>query len=644
MKSRLIYITVVALAISLGVALRWPAMYAGLYTDDYAHHIMLEGSGPGTRAPWNLYTLLSGDKTEIQALKDFGTLGWWCHPEARLAMFRPLSSLSIAFDHYILGYNTYSYHIHSIIWWVVMVLCLAVFLRSLLPMTIAAIAVLLFALEEGNGMLFLWTANRCALMSMAAALLCIWLYIKWRNPQTGTVRGADQPTAPSPNHFRYLISSLVCLFIALLAGEWTYPLFGYLIAFELFRTEEPLKRRMRALLPVLALGVVFAISTRLFGFGSQYSGIYISPIDDFSKFLYQGCLRLFVLIAELILGIPADWWHLGSPWRGFFLSLAIFSPPVWRMLPSWEFWHVTFGMIAAGIAAFLFIWTLKRADSPNKALIKWLTTGSLLALLPMVAPFIASRSVLPAYIGVSAVMSVMFGQSIKTLVRAIREKSPSATAVPGAIIIYILVCQIWLPASRTHREVFASAVTNTTVTRWVLEAEVDDKTIAGKDVIVIAGVEGASTMFAPFVRSFYGRPMPRSWRVLSGAPHAHDLTRIADNVLELQVLGGSMMDSDYERTCRADSAKFSVNETTRIKGLTVVVKAVREGKPIRVQYTFPKSVDDPSYVFLESKAKSLNRIKLPQIGERVRIRKAQMATNFSPRSHHAKRTIKSKDQ
>lgn len=610
MRSRLIYIVVVALAIATGVALRWPAMHAGLYTDDYSHHIMLEGKGPGARAPWNLYKLLSGDETEIQALKNFGTLGWWCHPRTRLAMFRPLSSLLIVFDHYILGTNTFAYHIHSLLWWVFMAGCLAVFLRSLLPLTVAAMAVVMFAVEEGNAMLFLWVANRCALVSLSCALLGLWLYIRWRNGKST----------------RDFWLSLICFTFALLGGEWTYPLFGYIFAFELFFKDEPPAKRFRASAPFLGLATAFAVTTRLLGFGSQYSAIYLSPTDDFPRFLYQGTFRFFALIADLGFGIPADWWHLGSPWRTSILSLGIISPPVWRIIPSWQLWHFLLGVTAAVFGVFLIRWLLRGCDPKKSVLIKWLLTGALIALLPMVLPFIASRSVVPACIGLSAVLAILLTEATRRLIDSVRRRNAAVAAVSTIVIVYVLAFQIGFPAWRTYNEVLISSAINNAVTLWVLNAEVNDKTIAKQDVVVINGVEGASTMFAPFVRHFYRRPVARTWRVLSGAARAHELTRVAPNAIDLHVLGGTMLDSDYERTCRSENDQVQPNETVHLDGLKIVIRSVRDGRPVVVRYIFAKSLDDPSYVFLESKGSRLRRFKLPRVGEHVRIRRGQMAS------------------
>lgn len=621
MLHRLFYIVVVGLAIGLAIALRWPAADSGLFTDDYAHHAMLDNEGPFKRAPWDLYSLLSGDERENEIFKEYGMLVWWSHPKIRLAMFRPLSSALIVFDHYILGRDPFAYHIHSFVWWGFLVVCVAVFLRSLLPLAVAAVAVMLFAVEEGNQMLVLWVANRCAMVSLSMALLGLWLYIKWRNQNRKT----------------YFWLSLVLFTLALLSGEWAYPIFGYVLAFEYFRTEEPPLQRIRALIPTLGLGVLFLVTTRLFGYGSKYSGIYISPVDDFFGFIYHGTFRLLVLIADLVLGLPSDFWHFGSPWRTYFISLNIFSPPVWRDLPSWEFWHVLLGLASLALAVIVIRWAFTGPDMKANKQIKWLLAGALLALLPMVSPFISSRSVIPAFVGISAVISVLLFECVRRLYRSVRERQIHAFSASLAVIAYIGVFQILVPARRSIDETMLASAMNRSITQWVLDAELDDRKVAHQDVFVINGIDISSTMLAPFIRYFYQLPIARSWRVLSGAGHAHDLTRTASNVIDLHVLGGTMMETDYEHTCRSDKYPLLANETVDIKGFKVIVTNSRNGKPSSVRYIFPKSLDDPSYIFLESRAGSLSRWKVPEVGKRIRIRRGQMPLPFP--SHTRRKSL-----
>ena len=605
-RSRLLNAAVVAAAVTAGVVVHWPVRQGGLYTDDYIHHAVLDGAAAVERSPFELYTLISGNAEEARRLKDFGSISWWCHPQVQLAMLRPLSSVLIAIDHYLLGDSTIAFHVHSLLWWLFLVAAVALLLRELLPVGVAAIALLLFAVEEGNGMPVLWIANRCALVALGFGFLGLRSHILWR-------RGGGR---------LQLAASIAFFILAMLGGEWAFTVFAYLGAYELFGSRDRLAVRLRALGAPAAIGVCFLLTARLLDYRTRFSNTYISPFEDPLLFLANGPPRAAALMAEVVFGIPADWWHNGSPWRSFFLSLDLFSRHVWSQLPDWRFWHVLIG--AAGLVLGLLVlrWALGLRRDPAYRELRWLLIGSLLALLPMVAPFISARSVLPAFAGVSAGWAVILWESGRVLLR-IEPRPMRAWLVALAVIPALLASQLVLPCRRSWREAEGFFIINNLIERWVLQAEIDPETEADKRIVLINGVEGHSAMFAPYLRHFHGRPMPRSWWVLSGAPRAHDVTRPAPRVLEMSVLGGRMLDSDFENICRSDRYPMKLNQTVKLDGLQVQIRALLGGKPLKVRYTFERDLEDPCYVFLHSTFRGLIRFPIPPVGGRIRLAKGQ---------------------
>ncbi len=578
-----------------------------MYTDDYIHHAVLDGAAAVERSPFDLYTLISGDPEETRRLRDFGSISWWCHPQVQLAMLRPLSSALIAFDHYLLKKSTVAFHAHSLLWWIFLVVSIALLLRELLPAAIAAIAVLLFAVEEGNGIPVFWIANRCALVALGFGFLGLRSHILWRR---GGGRGQ-------------LAASIALFVLAMLGGEWAFTVFAYLGAYELFGSRDRLAVRLRALGAPAAIGACFLLVARLLDYRTRFSNTYISPFEDPLPFLLNGLPRAAALAAEIVFGIPADWWHRGSPWRAFFLSLDLFSRHVWTQLPDWRFWHVLIGLAGAVLALLVLRWALRLRRDPAYRELRWLLVGSLLALLPMVAPFISPRSVLPAFVGVSAGWSVILWESGRVLLRV--ERRPLREWLLAlALIPALLASQLVLPCRRSWREAEGFFFINNLVERWVLQAEIDPKTEADKRIVLVNGVEGHSAMFAPYLRHFHGHRMPRSWWVLSGAPRAHDIERPASRVLEISVLGGRMLDSDFENICRSDLYPIKLNQIVELDGLRVQILALLDGKPLKVRYIFDRDLDDPSYVFLHSTFRGLVRFPIPPVGESIRLTKGQL--------------------
>jgi hypothetical protein len=416
------------------------------------------------------------------------------------------------------------------------------------------------------------------------------------------------------------VSSL-CFCVALGTGEWAFPLLGYVLAYELFAERGPLRERVLALLPSALPGLIFLATRALFGYGALRSGVYIDPVTEPTTFFFAACQRIPVFFADLFFSVPANWWGLGTPWRDRLLAWQVFSPEIWLRLPSWRFWHVVIGVVAMLATFFTLRAGLRDRAPEERREIRWMLIGALISLVPMVASFPTSRLVLPASVAACAAAALVISSSVE---RFRRHWPATRSRALASLSIAALVCyfQVWEAGRTSYVETRVANYAYGSVREWLLDAEIDDARISKQRMILVNSVEHTSTIFGPFVRWFYGHPMPRSAWVLSGTPHAHDLYRPAPNVLEMQVLGGTMLTSDLETLYRDDRFPFRPGETIRLDGMTVQILRMLWGKPQSVRFVFDKNIDDPSYLFLYSTAEGLVRARLPEVGVRVRYRKA----------------------
>jgi hypothetical protein len=235
------YVAAVVLAVAAGLALRWQVLDGGLITDDYVAEAILEGSYPGARGPLDLFNFIDGTPEDLQRHLNAGTFPWWSAPNLRLSMMRPLAALLIHADRALFGARVELYHAHSLVWWALVMLAAAVLLRSVLPASTSALALLIFALEEGHNLPVAWLANRSALAALAFGLCGVWLHVRWRRDATRWAAFA----------------SAVSFGVALGFGEWAFPVLGYVAAYEALRTDQPVASRLRALLPAALLGLGF---------------------------------------------------------------------------------------------------------------------------------------------------------------------------------------------------------------------------------------------------------------------------------------------------------------------------------------------------------------------------------------------------
>ncbi len=602
---RFAYPAAVAFAVALGLWLRWPTLSAGFASDDFIEPAMLDGVYPAPRGPLDLFDFVRGTPEDNRALMHYGAVPWWTAPNLRLSMLRPLASAQIILDRRLFGTNPVPYHVVSTLWWVALMLVAAALFKRLFSRPVACIAIVLFALEEGHTLPLSWLANRAAIVAMFFGVLGLLWHLRFR--EDGARAGAWV--------------ELACFSIAMLTGEWAFPLLGYVLAYELLYQRGPLWQRALALCPSGIPGALFLAARSLLGYGALNSGVYIDPVTEPWTFFVSACQRIPIFFGDLFFSVPANWWAFGSPWRDWLLSLGIFSPQVWVRLPSWHFWQVTIGVLAIGATVLTLRWGLRDRPKDEGRQIRWMLAGACISLLPMVASYPTSRLVLPASLAASAACAIVL---LRGIARA-RErwgKAPGAVVLSLCVSLLVAYFQVWQAARTTNAEAHLATAGFRSIREQVLRAPIDDSKIANQHLVLVNSIEHTSTIFGPFLRHFYGHPLPRSSWVLSGAPHAHDIYRPSANTLELSVLGGTLMESEFERLYRADRLILAPGETIDIGGMRVTILRLLSGRPQTLRFTFDKDIDDPSYLFLVAAPEGMVRARLPEIGQRFRYRKA----------------------
>jgi len=604
------YAIVVACAIIAGVALRWPALDAGPGSDDYMQYATLEGKYPVERSALDLFNFSDGSAQETQALKDYGSVPWWTAPQLRLAMLRPLSSALVIFDRSVLGDRPTLHHIHTMLWWAALVIVVAILLRRLFSGPVAALAVVAFVFEEGHGMPVVWLANRGALVSLFFGVLGLIAHMRYRE-------AGDR---------RAQALSIAAFVLGLLSGEWVFPVFGYLIAYELLGASGSLPRRALALLPVGTLAVAFLAIRSGLRYGALHSGVYIDPVTEPMHYLVAATQRIPVFFADLVFGIPAVQYSFGTPWRDIVLGWNIFPPEIWAQLPGWRTWHVVLGVTAMILLAWAVRSTLvqnERGERPTA--LRWLLVGSLLSMLPVLASFPSSRLVMPASVGIFATLAATALAWAGRVARSWREQRRVALW-PLLGLCAVAYMQLWVAGTSSRGQVHFVSAQYEAVREWVKHADLDDTRLADQRIVLMSTTEHTLAVFLPFVLHYQGRPMPLSSWTLSGAMVPHDVHRTASNVLEVVALFGGFGTNAMEQLYRDTRFGLRVGDRVTLDGLEVEVLDALRGFPRRVRFTFDRNVDDPSMVFLEATPVGLKRFVVPRIGAAARLRRSAFPT------------------
>ena len=205
--------TWLSIVVGLGALIHLGALRTGFLLDDFIHESMLRGTFPAARHPLDLYNFV--DDSDRAEMMERGILPWWTHPELTIRFFRPLSSALIWLDHRLLGQSALLMHLHSLAWWVAMVLAAFALYRAFLGERVARLAVLVFALAPAHSMPIAWLANRDALISLALGIPALLVYTRARESRST----------------RDVLLSFAIFSLAFLGGEYTLSFVAYVLSF-----------------------------------------------------------------------------------------------------------------------------------------------------------------------------------------------------------------------------------------------------------------------------------------------------------------------------------------------------------------------------------------------------------------------------
>jgi hypothetical protein len=561
------FVTALAIAAILGTS----TMLLGFFIDDYVHILSLEGKVPST-STYDLFNFASGEPGAIEEAMGFLPFPWFTSLDARLHFFRPFSCATMALDHALFGRNPAPYHFHSMLWYVAYVAACWLVLRRALPAPLAGFAIVLFALDFGHVFATAWWSNRNALVAATPAVLGLWAHMRWREENW-------RPGLPL---------SLLGYGLGMLGGETAICVFGYVGAYELIGDRGPLRRRLAALVPGIALGLVYIIYYKLNHYGTHGSGVYIDPADDPLKYLAHAPERILMSIATQFFMVPVE--------------LPVGAAAL--------FWPI---LVLSAAATGLVIYLTRHAwrdfdDDTHRGLI-WLVTGALLSLAPVLSTFASARLMLVPSIGATALLA-----AILLHLRAAHAALPLRLIYGALIVLHVVVAPLAWPALSIGLARL-DAVMRTVIAR----TEIDNATAAEKIVIVPVAPDPMLAMYTVILREYDGLPRVKSWHALSMAQCAHRISRPAANRLELELVDGEFLETVFEGLMRDASSGFSVGERIVLPQMTVEILSLGKRSPNRVAFEFHSDLDEPPYAFLGWKEDRLAQITPPAIGASVDV-------------------------
>ena len=575
-KTQWRFVLLVTAVLIAGAFVHRPSLSLGYLADDYLQNAMLDGEYPVPRSALDLYSFIKPG--ELARIMDAGTVPWWSHPDFTLQALRPLSSALLWMDHRLLGLSAYAQHVHSLLWWALVVIAFSVFCRELLSPRIAALAIVLFGLDPAHVVPIAWIANRAALVSTFFGLLGLIYYVRFRR------RGGAGAAALAAAGFA----------LALAGGEYGLCVLAYAFTYELFVATDPLRGRLKAWLPAALPALVYVSVYVILGFGPTATAAYVSPLSAPRAYISQAVVRLPALLASELLMFPPEF--------VFTVVLHEMRLVLWLVPPLF-------------VMGLLFLGTIRRAGTEEARMLRWLGAGMLLAMLPLIGTIPDTRLLLIPSIGGSVLIAALFADVASRFLQRAELRRPLFWArALATTLLFLFHVVLVAPASATTSARVRDA--NQLARNAFAQVEIDDRIVARQDLIVINAPDPLTLLYVPQVRKEQELSTPRVWRGLSMTPHPVRVQRVAADTLELSVAQGSLTDMPIATLVRPLDLGLLPGEIISLERLSIQVFAVGPTGPQRVRFKFSESLDSDSVGLLVLSGGRLVRMaKLPVGGE-----------------------------
>lgn len=570
--------------LAAAVWLRWSTLDTGLHMDDIAQRAMVRGDFPSPRSWWDLYRFAPGGSGNL-ALMNHGALPWWSDPQLRLSALRPLASGLIYFDVWAL--STWGAHLHSLIWWVALLVALHWTLRQVLTPGWAVLAVALYAFDDCHIYPLAWLANRTALISMFFAVLALGMHLRWREAGERYGKWAGP----------------LCGVIALSGGEYGICGLAYVAAYELVGSRQAIGLRLRALLPYIVAVLVYLLLHRGLGFGAKASAVYVDPFAEPLNYVDAVVERVPLLLGDMLSGIDVA--RVGALVATYPLASLV----------------VVFALIAWG-ASERASWSVQQ-----RATLRWALLGSALALLPVASSFLSARLTVAAALGTHVLLA---GLVVRSYARGKQLRS-ARTWLGLVLSLTVLSAHMagaayWGQLATTELRVF-----NQRARQVALAMRVEDDDVRQQRWVLFAAADPVVMLYPPQLRRLAGHPLPRAWWVLSLAPSVHRIRRVSPRALEITVDQGAMLQRPLEQFFRHPEHGFQALQTVALDGLDITVLDVDDfGAPRRIRYTFDRPLEDPTLRFFVMGTHGLVRYPLAGVGATMTLPRPAAVTDVDP--------------
>ncbi|HEX7480121.1 MAG TPA: hypothetical protein VF331_20145 [Polyangiales bacterium] len=568
----------------ISVALSSPCILTGWHLDDMVARYIYTDL-PGAHRLYALYMggygLANGDPAVNHWQIEQGWAPWWIYDQLRLRMFRPVGLMTHWLDALAWPNSAALMHVQSLFWLGLLVLAITRMYRSVLGKLTAPMAALLFAIDHTHGFEVGYICNRYALVTALFGVLSFDCFLRSR------VHG-DRHAA--------FIGPLLYI-VALLSGESTIAIAGYVLAYAVFAEAGPWLRRALACSPYLLITLIWRAAYNRAGYGATGSGLYIDPGREPMHFFLELLQRGPVLLQGLFSIPPAELHPVLGPSGALLLLLA-----------AW----LTVAALVVALVPLLVRDRLARA---------W-TAGMLFALIPASSTYPHNRQLLFASIGGMALIAQLWQLHALQLrgTQMSRALQWSGKISAFGLLVHLLLSPLGLPVSS------CGIAVSTPLSR--APDTIGDE-IAGSDAIFMTAPDYFAVKLVQLSRRVQKQSLPRHWRALSFGEQAVTVRRTDERTLELDYDGG-ILQTPFTELYRDRRLPMRVGERIELEGLSIeVLQLTSDGRPSSARFRFTQPLDAPSFRFYAWIDGRFVPFTPPPVGQRRVLPPATVRWSFS---------------
>jgi len=557
-----------------------PALSFGFLADDWFQRGIVAAAQGEVQLPLlvgdppaspldHMFVFFDGTPQGNRDLGELGLVPWWAPPGIKAAFLRPLAACTHLLDYAAWPNLPALMHLHSLLWLGLAVLAAAaLYLRLGGAPRAAALATLLFALEDAHAGPATWLANRNALVALCVAVPLLLAHHSWRQRR----------------RWPWLLAAVALLALDLMAGEAALAACGFLAAYALCLDRGSLRARLVSLLPYAPVLTGWAAWYRLGGYGTAGARSYVDPTS--LEFVPAVLERVPVLLATQFFQAPADAWialprsgQLGFSAIALLALLLVLAAvlPVLRARPQARFW----GLAMA------------------------------LAAVPICASFPMERLIL--FVGLGA--AGLLGEAVDHagwLEGPAPASRPRRYLFSSLMVVHLVFSPLLLPG-----KTMLTGMLFGVFERGEQSAPCDEQLREQS----LVWVNGASIFvgIVPVIRALNHEPRPRGQFVLAHMLTDMQLQRPDERSLVATAEAGFLA-TPPEQLVRDVRIPFVVGEPIERGGVVATVQELMpDGRPRTVHFAFPVSLDDPSLRWVVWQEQQLLPFTVPAVGETVRV-------------------------